>query len=211
MRWRCWGVFLVCILFARLSWAAEDRPPDVIFQDDFEQELHESWRWLREDRSAWRIRDGALEIRAQPGDAGTVRNALLRDVPDRGRHEYAIEVTVTNAAPPTEQYEQLGLTWYHDGKPVFKFVKERIDGETFVFPGRVPMKEDSVKLRLVVRGRKVTAQYCAADEDEYQTAIEAELPPPGEQDEISLQTYHGPADAEHWMRFDDFRIVKDEG
>ena len=43
-----------------------------------------SFKALREDKPAWRIRDGGLEIRVQPGKAGTVRNALVRDVAERG-------------------------------------------------------------------------------------------------------------------------------
>ncbi len=181
----------------------------VLFEETFEQEVDPTWRWLREDPDAWRLNDGALEIRAQPGDANTVRNALVREAPDRASgRKYAIEVTVTNLTPPTEQWEQLGLTWYHDGKPVFKFVKEWIDGETFVFPGKIPTEEASVQLRLVVDGRKIIGQFRTSEDEAYQTAVEAELPPRGERDEISLQTYHGPAGAEHWMRFDDFRIVE---
>jgi hypothetical protein len=117
-------------------------------------------------------------------------------------------VTATNLSPPTEQYEQLGITWYHDGKPVLKFVKERIDGRTYVHPDKVPMEKTTVHLRLVVDERKAVGQFRAGEKAEYKTAFEAELPPPGKKDEISLQTYHGPADAEHWMRFDEFRIVE---
>jgi hypothetical protein len=189
--------------------ADDDDRARVIFADEFDEALDESWRWLREDPDAWRIWDGALEIRAQPGDANTVKNALVREVPDRsGGKRFAIEVTLANRTPPTEQWEQLGLTWYHDGKPVFKLVKERIDGETYIFPGKVPLQKKTVQLRLVVEGRRVVAQYRTDEGDEYKTATEAELPPPGGKDEISLQTYHGPADAEHWMRFDVFRIVE---
>lgn len=187
---------------------AENRD-EIVFADEFDKEPHESWRWLREDPDARRIRDEALEIRALPGDANTVKNALVREAPDRrGGKRYAIEVTLTNVTPPTEQWEQLGFTWYHEGKPVFKFVKERIDGETYIFPGKVPLEEKTVQVRLVVDGRKVIGQYRTDEDDEFKTAAEAEVPPPGGKDEISLQTYHGPADAEHWMRFDDFRIYE---
>lgn len=198
----------ICVVAAPFV-HADDVAPNLLFEDQFEEELHESWRWLREDRDAWRIRDGALEIRSQPGDANTVKNALVREAPSRaGNRKYAIEVTLTNLTPPTEQYEQLGLAWYHDGKPAAKFVRERIDGETYVFPGKVPMKERTVHLRLVVSGRSLVGQFRTDEKKDYETAFEGELPPPGERDEISLQTYHGPAGAEHWMRFDDFRIVE---
>jgi hypothetical protein len=205
---RCCYFLMVCLLVPPVI-ANDNEPGHVLFAEKFDERLDESWRWLREDRNAWRVREGALEIRAQPGDANTVKNALVRDVPDRsGGKPYAIEVELTNMSPPTEQWEQLGLTWYHDGKPVFKFVKERIDGQTYIFPGKVPLKEKRVQVRLIVEGRKVIGQYRTDEETQYKTAAEAELPPPGGKDEISLQTYHGPTGAEHWMRFDDFRIVE---
>jgi hypothetical protein len=204
----CLTLVLVFAVFGQEA-SAEENPPNVLFEERFEGKIDESWTWLREDSDAWRIRDGALEIRAQPGDASTVKNALVREAPRRRKgHSYAIEVTVTNLAPPTEQYEQLGITWYHDGKPALKYVKERIDGALYVHPDKAPLKENTVHLRLVVAGNKVVGQFHTDAKENFQTTFAAELPPPGEKDEISLQTYHGPADAEHWMRFDDFRVVE---
>ena len=46
-----------------------------------------------------------------------------------------------------------------------------------------------------------------SSEGEFQTAATGKLPPPGE-DEVSIQCYNGPPDAEHWIRFDDFRVLK---
>jgi hypothetical protein len=41
----------------------------------------------------------------------------------------------------------------------------------------------------------------------FQTAAAGKLAP-GENEQISIQCYNGPANVEHWMRFSDFRIVK---
>ncbi len=193
---------LVC--FALPGWAEE---PRVIFEDRFEGQLAEGWRWLREDPATWRLKDGALEIRVEPGVATTVKNALVRKAPDRSQGRLAIEVTVTNAVPPTHQYEQAGITWYHDGKPIFKLVKELIDGGLYIIPGRVPMSAESVQLRLVVTADAWIAQFRPGGKGEFQTAAQGKLPPPGD-DEVSIQCYQGPADAEHWIRFDDFRILQ---
>ncbi len=186
---------------------AAPQEAQLVFEDKFEEKLGEGWSWLRENKDAWRIRDGALEIRVEPGGGHNVKNALLRKAPDRREGKYAIEVTLTNLAAPTRQYEQAGLTWYADGKPVFKFVKELVDGKRrVVVPGTlVPMESDTVQLRLVVKGDSYVAQYRPDAKGEYRTAGEGKLPPPGE-DQVSLQCYHGPPDQEHWFRFDDFRI-----
>ena len=179
----------------------------VVFEDQFDTQPAAGWRWLREDAPDGRVRDGALEIRIRPGDANTVRNALVRAAPDRRQGRFAVEVTVTNLKPPTEQYEQAGITWYTDGKPVFKLAKERVDGQLLIIPGRKTMPNETVRLRLVVSGNSWTAQFRPDNKGEFQTAATGELPPPAS-DDISIQCYHGPADAEHWIRFDDFRIVK---
>jgi hypothetical protein len=179
----------------------------VVFEDKFEGKLASGWKWLREDPKTWRIRAGALEIRVEPGVAPTVKNALVRPAPDRRKGKFALDLTVTNLTRPIQQYEQAGLTWYSDGKPVFKLVKELIDGDLYIIPGKVPMKSDSVQLRLVVTAEGWTAQFRPDGKGEFKTAAKGTLPPPGK-DEISIQCYNGPPAAEHWIRFDDFRVLE---
>jgi hypothetical protein len=177
----------------------------VIFEESFEAKPDKGWRWLRENPNTWRIRDGGLEICNQPGMADNVKNALLRKAPDRSKGKFAFDVTVTNHTVPTQQYEQAGITWYNNGKPVFKLVKELVNGKLMIIPGRKPMESISVQLRLVVNGSNYIAQFRPDGIGEFQTAAKGKLPPPGD-DQVSIQCYHGPPNAEHWIRFDDFRI-----
>ncbi len=221
-------LFAVSLLLFGSPASAAD--PEPVFEDRFDGKLTEGWTWLRENSEAWRIRENALEIRVQPGDAGTVRNALLRKAPDRSQGKFAIDVTVSNHTVPTQQYEQAGITWYNKGRPVFKLVKERVDGQLMIIPGRKPMTNEMVQLRLIVTHDSWTAQFrplpvpassaprpsplapsqsppAPQPSGDFQTADQGKLPPPGD-DQVSLQCYHGPPDAEHWIRFDNFRIVK---
>ena len=102
------------------------------------------------------IREKALEIRVQPGVNKTVKNALVRAAPDRRKGTYAIEVTVTNTVKPTKQYEQAGITWYKDGRPVFKdqaaadqAIRELLDSEVEIKFIPMPLEwleQDHVKL-----------------------------------------------------------------
>jgi hypothetical protein len=179
----------------------------VIFEDFFEGKLDKGWSWLRENPKTWRIRNGGLEICNEPGAAQDVKNALLRKAPDRGKGKFAVDVTIKNHTVPTQQYEQAGITWYNNGKPVFKLVKELVDGQLMIIPGRKPMKSETVQLRLVVSGSDYTVQFRPDGKGQFQTAATGELPPPGD-DQVSIQCYHGLTDAEHWIRFDDFRILK---
>jgi hypothetical protein len=180
---------------------------EVVFEDSLKGPLAEGWSWLRENPEAWRFRDNALEIRVQPGDANSVKNALVRPAPDRSKGTYVIDVTVTVTRPLTQQYEQAGITWYHNGKPVVKLVKELVDGDLVVIPGRRPMTNDTVQLRLVVSADKYVAQFRPDAKGDFQAAGAGALPPPG-QDQVSIQCYHGPPNAEHWIRFQNFRITR---
>ena len=195
---------VVLIVPAGPAWSAE---PHVLIEDTFDEKLGAGWTWLRENKDDWRIRDGGLEIRVQPGKANTVTNALLRKAPDRSKTSFAVELTVTFNTKPIQQYEQGGITWYHQNKPVFKLVHEHIDGQQWIIPGRKPAPGKTVQLRLVVEGTKWTAQFREDRNGEFQTSATGNLPPPGD-DHLSIQCYDGPPQAEHWIRFDDFRIVE---
>lgn len=179
----------------------------IIFSDDFPGKLESGWIWLREHPGRWRFQDDGLEIMVEPGLADTVRNALLRHAPNRNEGTFAIEVTVSNRTQPTQQYEQAGITWYIGGKPVLKAVKELIDGELYIFPGKRPMSMQRVRLRLVVTADGWEAQYRPEGEADYQTADSGALPPPDE-DQVSIQCYNGPDGDEHWIRFEDFCIKR---
>ena len=180
---------------------------EILFEENFTGHLDAGWSWLRQDPDHWRIEDGGLEIHVEPGVADTVKNALLRPAPPRGEGTFAIEVTVANHTHPTQQYEQAGITWYCDGKPVFKEVKELIDGDLYIIPGRQPMATRSVRLRLLVTANSWEAQYRPEGESEFRTADSGELPPPAN-DQVSIQCYNGPPDAEHWIRFENFTIKR---
>ena len=180
---------------------------EPVFSDSLTRPPSTEWSWLREDAALWRSNEAGLEICVQPGKADTVINALLLDAPDRREASYAVEVTVTNHTLPTEQYEQAGITWYGDGKPVFKLVKELIDGDLYIIPGKCPMAAETVRLRLIVTADSWEAQYRPEGEAEFTTAATGDLPAPG-RDQISLQCYNGPEGSDHWIRFRDFQITK---
>jgi len=196
-------LFLAVLLSCAAAIAAEDK---ALFQDTFKGKLAEGWSWLRADPADWRATADGLEIRLRPGDANSVKNALVRPLP-KFEGKLAIEVTVTSLSDPTEQYEQAGITLYHEDKPVFKLVHERVDGKLVVVPGKVAAEKLSVRLRLIVGGGRFIAQFRQEGEKEFQTAAKGDLVI-ADGDKISVQGYHGPAEPAHWIRFSDF-VLKD--
>jgi hypothetical protein len=203
MRQSC---FVLLLLLGGLAFA-QAAEPEVIFEDSLKGKLGEGWQWLRENPKTWRHSDQGLEIRVEPGLAATVKNALVRKAPDRAQGKFAIDVTIEFTAPPSQQYEQAGLTWYQGEKPAFKQVHEFIDQKLYVIPGKKPAEDLLVQLRLVVSKDEYVAQYRLGAKGEFQTAARGKLAA-GPDEKISLQCYNGPAAAEHWMRFSDFKISK---
>ena len=175
----------------------------IIYKDSLDGKLDEGWSWIREHEGYWRIADGGLEIRVEPGVKDTVQNALVRSAPPR---PYTVEVTIRNHTHPTTQYEQAGITLYNSGEPVFKEVKELIDGDLFIIPGKKPMPTNSVRLRLNVTSEGWEAQFQAEGSDTFEIAATGELAAE-QSDQISLQCYNGPEEGEHWIRFEDFQIT----
>jgi hypothetical protein len=181
--------------------------PEIIFEDALKGKLGSGWHWLRENPKTWRHSAKGLEIRVEPGLAATVKNALVRKAPDRSRGKYAIDVTVEFTSPPSQQYEQAGVTWYQGDKPVFKLVHEFIDGKPYIIPGKKPAEARVVQLRLIVSKDAYVAQFRPDARGEFQTANSGKLAP-GADEKVSIQCYNGPPEAEHWMRFSDFRILR---
>jgi len=69
--------------------------------------------------------------------------------------------------------------------------------------------DEPVTLRFTVEGARYTAQYRLRGETQWRTAGTGKLPASGQgKDEISLQCYDGPPNAQHWMRCTDFRILR---
>jgi hypothetical protein len=179
----------------------------VLFKDPLKGKLGQGWSWLRENPKNWRVTEQGLEIRVEPGVAGTVKNALLRPAPKPSQAPYAVEVTIELLSALTQQYEQAGVTWYQGDKPAFKLVHELIDGKTYIIPGRKPTATRLMQLRLVVGADRFTFQYRPDGQGAFQTAG-TKAQAPRADDRISIQCYNGPPAAEHWIRFSDFRIVK---
>lgn len=207
------------VLTSTAGLAAE---PQAVFSDSFQAKLGPGWSWLREHPQYWRLASEGLEIRVEPGTAGNSRNALLREAPDRSQGKYAFEVTVTNTVPATNQFEQAGITWYVAGKPAVKIVKELVNGQPCLIlggpkaapgkqggPRRAVVPDKTARLRLTVGPDEFEGAYQVNAQGEFQ-ALGSGVLPPADKDQVSLQCYQGAADAEHWFRFQDFRILRVE-
>jgi regulation of enolase protein 1 (concanavalin A-like superfamily) len=211
---------LVVVLVSGISALAGE-----VFHADFRKPLDTSWKWIREDPRAWRLTNGTLEVRVQPGNmwgpANDAKNVLVRPAPDHARKKLEILATVENR--PTEQYEQVDLVWYYSDSNMVKIGHELVDGKLSVVMGReegdrartisinpIDPAASQVQLRLIVSTNSIAGYFRKPGAATWQSAGECSLPalkdaPP----KISLQFYGGPANTEHWAKVLELHINRE--
>ncbi|MBI2421249.1 MAG: DUF1349 domain-containing protein [Candidatus Hydrogenedentes bacterium] len=191
----------------------------VLFEDTFKGKLGEGWSWLREDPEYWRVGDRGLEIRIEPGNMwgnqNDAKNILRRPIPITQGGATAISVTVENT--PSNQYEQVDLVWYFDDSHMVKIGLEQVNKKLSLVMGReendnprtialLDVASTKLELRLTVRDRQIRGEYRAPGEAAWSLAGECDLPAKG-LPYVTIQTYQGLAEVEHWARLTDFRMV----
>ena len=181
------------------------------------ESLPDGWTWKRMNPEAWRLRDGGLEIKIEPGNMwggkNDARNVLLipiaEDMQDSGA-----DVRVTLANSPTRRWEQVDLVWYYRDSHMVKIGLELEHGKNSVVMGReeddrtrtiriVPIERDEVTVRLRVTAGQVRGYYCLNPGDEWtDVGICAEPRPAGGSDKprVSIQCYQGDPKNPHWAR-----------
>lgn len=177
-------------------------------EENFRNGLADGWSWIREVPDQHRFAEGGgLEIKMEPNPEGGIRNILVRKAPEIAMGRFIVELEVDSDTPFSNQFQQVGLYWLQGDDLKFKFVKEFIDGELFVFPGKQPLATQRVTLRLEIDGRQLTAYYKPAGDAEFVKSCEAMLPQRSDEtDRIAIQCWHGPADSVCWTKLVAFRI-----
>ena len=99
------GCSMIVLQGVSVGAAAKTAGEKVLFEDRFDGKLADGWTWLRQNPDAWRFRDGALEIRIEPGVAHnviTVGSAVPDGAGAEVSAECAEELAVVSAAssPP---------------------------------------------------------------------------------------------------------------
>jgi len=189
----------------------------AVYKADFSKELDKDWSFVREDKADWRLKDGKLQLLAQPsniwGKANKkTQNFLLRSLPGP---KATVEVVVD--FNPKKEYEQAGLMLYVDDDNYIKFDRELYGGQscTLVLESKakpkvvkkIPFREGPLHLRLEITDGKVKAMVKAPDGKEWTTHGQTKLPGKVNEVKVGMFALQGDAKAPRWATFSDFVLT----
>jgi hypothetical protein len=198
----------------------------ILFEDSFKTGLSMQWEPVGLDKKDYRVKDGGLEMRVQKGPLGKDTPLLKVILPFDARDTVIASVTVTPLNDFTAEKEFAGLCLMTDASPEFAAKKERVGGKLVFSPGHYLFKgkqgeegdlskyevqyTDATKeagpLRIIVRQRYGHFQVGPSTTGEFKTFFESALRPTADKRGFALAAAGAPANAEHWVRFTDFRV-----
>jgi hypothetical protein len=203
---------------------------EVLFEDNFDKGLSPKWSVVGLKKQDYRIKDGGLEMRVRPGTRNEEVPMLRVTLPFNTFERVEASVEMTPLDPFTEPGEAAGLCLLDEDRTEFHAEKTNANGY-FVFsppelvfigkPGTEeegnrrdyavkfwPANADFGALRIITGGHQGYFQVGPTKEGKYLTLFERALNRDSDRRGFALSAYGGPTDKEHWVRFDNFRVVR---
>ena len=200
---------------------SESFVPSEPITDSFSGSMSKEWRWLRENKSGWKVTDSGLQVLIEPGNMwgkdNDARNVLLHPIP--AAWEEGVDVQVQLEQHPKKRWEQANLVWYFSDSTMVKLGLELELGKTNIVMGRedgdrtrtikiVPYADPIVQLRFIAIGQQLKGFYRKPGSEAWNPVGSSTLPassatPPAK---ISLQFYMGEEDSNRWATISDFHM-----
>lgn len=204
------------------------RGEELLFEDLFDNGLSPQWKLEGLTKEDYRIRDGGLELRVQSGKPTSKAPRLWVPLTftTADTAVATVEITPLNAFSAPNEFAQLMLL--SDGSPLFSAKKTSVDGFTVFSPGEVdfigkpgqegdpgkytvkywPADPDAGPVRVIVRDHYAYFQVGPSVEGKYANYFHSAIQQKKEGLGFGLMAGNGPDEGEHWVRFDNFRVVK---
>jgi hypothetical protein len=203
---------------------------DVMFADQFKGGLVAKWENVGLKKGEFRFhKEGGLELRVQPGKLAKETPLLKVNLPfNSSKDTVIVSVKVTLLNEFTEDHEIAGVYLTDESGREFGAKQERVDGKMVYAPGNyrfigksgeegdpkkymvnyVPVKKEANILQITVDRGNAFAQFGPFDKGLYDTTFHSALRKDSKQRGFCLSTSGAPKEGEHWVRFEDFKVIR---
>jgi hypothetical protein len=203
------------------------RAEEFLFHDDFKTNLSERWQIVGLQPTDYRVRDGGLEMRVQPGKLTTKTPMLKVVLPFTSTSTVSASVKVTLLDEFTQDHEFAGVFLIDESGPEFRATKERVDGKMVFAPGvhtfnkpedeqdpsksvvrYTPVKDEAGPLRILVDRGEAFFQVGPGAKGKYLSFFHSAIRDKSKERGFCLTAAGAPKTAAHWVRFEDFQVVR---
>jgi hypothetical protein len=220
---------LTLVAFQVFATAQMGVSEEVLFEDTFDSGLSPKWSIVGLQKEDYRIKDGGLEMRVHPGKA-TKAPMLMVLLPFDTAETVTASVDLTPLDRFTEPAEAAGLFLTDEDSAEFGAEKMNVNGHLVFSPSKVefigkegtegdpqqyalkfwPANSEFGALRIIVRGNYGYFQVGPSKEGKYLNFFHSALRPKEPKRGFALSASGGPTDKVHWVRFDNFRVVRNK-
>ena len=203
------------------------RGDEILFQDQFQnKKLSEKWTVVGLKEADYRIRDGKLEMRVQPGNLSGKMPMIKVMLPFRNSDSVVVSVKITILDAFSEEGELAGVAILEDDGLGFVARKELRGKQIIYSPGAVnfkgkPGEEEDFKkyetvivkedpmagpLRILANQGYAYFQVGPSATGKFHNHFHEAISPRTQG--FALVACGAPQGKEHWVRFEDFRIFR---
>ena len=219
-------ISLLTISLLSLAVTHADEP--VLFEDNFNGGMSEQWQIVGLSSDDYRIKDGGLEVRVQ-SHTYTRESPMIKVIlPFTSSNSVIASVDVEILDKFTASDEMVGMFLLDESGREFSATKARIDRKLVFAPPAVnfigetgheddfsnyaytyhPASEKSETLRIILRSHYAYFQVGPNDNGKYQNFFYSAIRKNSKERGFCLCATGAPEGAEHWVRFDNFRVTQ---
>ncbi len=208
--------------------AAGTRADEVLFEDRFERGLSDKWKAVGLKEDDYRVRDGGLEMRVAAGKLTRETPRLQVTLPFTADDTVDVSVRVSPIDEFTREDEFAGVYLFDETGLEFGAKKLRYGGKlvfspgTYEFIGKMgeegdpdkyavryaPAAKEAGPLRIVVDRGHAFFQVGPSSGGQYLNFFHSAIRKKTRVRGFALVAAGAPDKSEHWVRFENFRVVK---
>jgi hypothetical protein len=214
------NLLVVLLLLATQNGFGEN----VLFEDAFTRGLSDKWQLVGLKETDYRVRQSGLELRVQPGKPTRNTPMLKVLLPFTSADDVVVSVKVTVLDEFTQDHEFAGVYLLGESGLEFGAKKERVDGKLVFAPGNYEFKpgeegdprkykvkctaatQEAGPLQIVVRSGNAFFQVGPSADKKYLNFFHSAIL--DGRTGFCLIAAGAPDGASHWVRFENFRVVK---